>query len=163
MTKRNNKGSWILIPVFSIIVFSCSSDLVFTDNYTIRESTWGLNDVPEFEVPVTDTITANNIMIMLRTGSDYPFRNLYLFVTATSPKGESVTDTLQYYLADEKGNRYGKGFGDIHAHSLPYKSDIYFPSTGTYTFKIRHGMRAEDLKGVYDVGLRIEKIRIKKR
>ena len=33
-----------------------------------------------------------------------------------------------------------------------------FPVKGTYQFKIQHGMRIEDLKGVYDFGLRIEKI-----
>jgi gliding motility-associated lipoprotein GldH len=30
---------------------------------------------------------------------------------------------------------------------------------GSYEFKIQHGMRVENLKGVYDFGLRIEKIR----
>jgi hypothetical protein len=30
---------------------------------------------------------------------------------------------------------------------------------GTYEFSIQHGMRIENLKGVYDIGLRIEKIR----
>jgi len=93
----------------------------------------------------------------IRTGSDYPFRNIYLFVTAISPDGKSITDTLHYDLADEKGNWYGKGFGDIHELSLPYRTNVFFPLKGTYTFKIRHGMRISDLKGVYDLGLRIEK------
>lgn len=162
MTKRKNKCSWLLALVFSGIALSCNSDLVFSDTYTVPKRIWGLNDVPAFDVPVTDTVSANNIMIMIRTGSAYPFRNIYLFVTAVNPRGEAITDTMQYYLADEKGRWKGKGFGDIHALNLPYKSNIYFPSTGTYTFKIRHGMRSEDLKGVYDVGLRIEKIRIKR-
>ena len=96
---------------------------------------------------------------MFRTGSAYPFRNIYFFVTAVTPDGKAITDTLQYYLADEKGNWYGKGFGDIHALNLPYKSNVYFPLKGTYLFKIQHGMRIEDLKGVYDIGLRVEKIR----
>ena len=53
-----------------------------------------------------------------------PFRNIYLFVTTTSPDGKSITDTLQYNLADEKGKWYGKGFGDIHELKLPYKSNV---------------------------------------
>ena len=56
-----------------------------------------------------------------------PFRNIYLFVTTTSPDGKTITDTLQYNLADEKGKWYGKGFGDIHELNLPYKSNVYFP------------------------------------
>lgn len=162
MTKIKNKCSWILMLVFTVLAFSCNSDIVFTDTFTIPEKTWDLNEVPVFEVPVADTVSANNIIIMIRTGSAYPFRNIYFFVTAVNPGGKAITDTLHYNLADEKGNWYGKGFGEIHALNLPYKSNIYFPSTGTYSFKIRHGMRAEDLKGVYDIGLRVEKIRTNK-
>jgi gliding motility-associated lipoprotein GldH len=40
---------------------------------------------------------------------------------------------------------------------LPYKSNVFFPLKGTYRFSIRHGMRVEDLNGVYDFGLRIER------
>ena len=113
--------------------------------------------MPEFTFPVTDTINLTNVVFTIRTGSDYPFRNIYLFVTAVSPDGKINTDTLQYDLADEKGNWYGKGLGDIHELSLPYRTNVYFPLKGIYKFKIRHGMRIGDLKGVYDLGLRIEK------
>jgi gliding motility-associated lipoprotein GldH len=163
MTERKNRGSWLLLLALTVITFACSRNIVFTDTYTIPGRTWKLNDVPEFKVQVDDTVSAHNIMIMIRTGSKYPFGNIFLFVTAVNPRGETITDTMQYYLADEKGNWRGKGFGDIHALNLPYKSNIYFPAKGTYSFRIRHGMRSEDLKGVYDVGLKVEKIRIKRK
>ena len=118
-----------------------------------------LPDTPIFKVPVSDTVNSNNVIFTIRNGSSYPFRNIYLFVTTTSPDGKAITDTLQYNLADEKGKWYGKGFGDIHELNLPYKSNVYFPRKGIYVFKIQHGMRIEDLKGVYDVGLRIVKIK----
>jgi gliding motility-associated lipoprotein GldH len=118
---------------------------------------WKLTDIPTFDVPVTDTIYNTNVSFIIRTGSDYPFRNLYIFVTISSPDGKSISDTLQYDIADEKGNWYGKGFGDIHELNLPYKSNVFFPLKGTYQFKIRHGMRTGDLKGVYDFGIRLEK------
>ena len=123
------------------------------------EKTWRLMDIPVFKIPITDTLNSNNVFFTIRTGSLYPFRNIYLFVTTTSPDGKSITDTLQYNLANEKGKWYGKGFGDIHELKLPYKSNVFFPIKGTYRFNIQHGMRIEDLKGVYDFGLRIEKFR----
>jgi gliding motility-associated lipoprotein GldH len=137
---------------------SCNSNVVFTDSYVIPEKTWSLKDIAVFKVPVTDTVNSNNVFFTIRSGSSYPFRNIYLFVTTISPDGKSISDTLQYNLADEKGKWYGKGIGDIHSLSLPYKSNVFFPMKGTYQFKIQHGMRIEDLKGVYDFGLRIEKI-----
>jgi gliding motility-associated lipoprotein GldH len=136
---------------------SCGRNVVFTDSEQLEGKTWKLADVAVFNVPVKDTVNSNNIFFTIRTGSSYPFRNIYLFVTTTSPDRKSLTDTLQYELADEKGNWYGKGFGDIHELKLPYKSNVFFPLSGTYRISIQHGMRIEDLKGVYDIGLRVEK------
>jgi gliding motility-associated lipoprotein GldH len=121
--------------------------------------TWKLMDIATFKVPIKDTLNSNNVIFTIRNGSAFPFRNIFLFVTTTSPDGKKITDTLQYNLADEKGKWYGKGFGEIHELNLHYKSNVYFPLKGIYEFKIQHGMRVEDLKGVYDFGLRIEKIK----
>jgi gliding motility-associated lipoprotein GldH len=121
--------------------------------------TWKLMDIASFKVQIKDTMNSNNVIFTIRNGSSYPFRNIYLFVTTTSPDGKQISDTLQYNLADEKGKWYGRGFSDIHELNLPYKSNVYFPLKGIYMFKIQHGMRVEDLKGVYDIGLRIEKFR----
>jgi gliding motility-associated lipoprotein GldH len=130
---------------------------VFTDSIPVPGKKWELMNIHSFKVPVTDTLVSNNVFFTLRTGSSYPFRNIYLFVQTKSPDGKFITDTLEYSLADEKGNWYGKGFGDIHELNLPYKSNVYFPVKGTYQFNIRHGMRIENLNGVYDFGLRIER------
>ncbi|MDO9580552.1 MAG: gliding motility lipoprotein GldH [Bacteroidales bacterium] len=159
MIKGINKYSFVLILISSILLTSCNSNVTYTDSQVMAEKTWGLFDSPVFKIPVNDTINSNNVLFFIRTGSSYPYRNIFLFVTTTSPDGTSITDTLQYYLADEKGKWYGKGFGDIHELNLPYKSNVYFPLKGTYQFKIQHGMRDEDLKDVYDFGLKIEKIR----
>jgi gliding motility-associated lipoprotein GldH len=123
------------------------------------DETWKLTNIPTFKVPITDTINSNNVIFFIRNGSSYPFRNIYLFVITTSPDGKQITDTLQYNLANEKGTWYGKGFGDVHELNLPYKSNVYFPKKGIYDFKIQHGMRDENLKGIYDFGLRIEKVK----
>jgi gliding motility-associated lipoprotein GldH len=157
MIKGINRFKSILILSLLILLSSCNSNIVYIDSHVMPEKIWALMDIPAFRVPVTDTVNSNNVLFTIRTGSSYPFRNIYLFVTTTSPDGKSITDTLQFYLADEKGKWYGKGFGDIHELNLPYKSNVYFPLKGTYQFKVQHGMRTEDLKGVYDFGVRIDK------
>ncbi len=158
MIKGINRYSFVLILTSLVLLSSCNSNVVFTDSLEMPGRTWKLLDITAFKIPVTDTLNSNNVFFTIRTGSSYPFRNIYLFVTTTSPDGKSITDTLQYNLADEKGKWYGKGFGDIHELNLPYKTNVYFPLKGSYQFKIQHGMRVEDLKGVYDFGLRLEKI-----
>ncbi len=158
MIKRTNRFFTLIILSLILVLAACNSNVVYTESVTMKGKVWPLADRPVFRVPVTDTLNSSNIFFTIRTGSDYPFRNIYLFVTATSPEGSSITDTLQYYLADEKGNWYGRGFGDIHELSLPYKSNVFFPMKGEYVFRIQHAMRTEDLGGVYDIGLRIERI-----
>jgi gliding motility-associated lipoprotein GldH len=158
MIKGKNKYLSFLLLVSVMLLSSCNSNVVYTGSESMNKNIWALNDVPSFDVNVTDTVSNNNVIFTIRTGSSYPFRNIYLFVTTTSPDGKSITDTLQYNLADEKGVWLGKGFGDINELDLTYKSNVYFPVKGIYNFNIQHGMRVEDLEGVYDFGIRVEKI-----
>ena len=154
MIREINRGS-VLLLLF--LLSSCNSDIIFTDNVVMQDNTWKLSNVPDFSIQINDTAQLTDVLFTIRSGSDYPFRNLYLFVTVSSPDGSIMTDTLEYYLADEKGNWYGKGFGDIHEHNLPYRTKVFFPAKGTYFFYIQHGMRIGNLPGIYDFGLRIEK------
>ena len=159
MIKGINRFSSISILTFLLLLLSCNSNVVYTNSQAMAGETWKLMDMASFNVSITDTLHGNNVFFTIRNGSSYPFRNIYLFASTTSPDGKKITDTLQYNLADEKGKWYGRGFGDIHELNLPYKSNVFFPLKGTYVFKIQHGMRIENLNGVYDFGLRIEKIR----
>jgi gliding motility-associated lipoprotein GldH len=158
MIRGTNSLSFIILMALLVLLSSCHSNTVFTGSKAMSSETWKLMDIASFKAPVSDTLISNNVIFTMRTGSAYPFRNIFLFVTTVSPHGKSITDTLQYNLADEKGERYGNGFGEIRELDLPYKTNVYFPVKGIYQFNIQHGMRVEDLKGVFDFGLRIEKI-----
>ena len=146
-----------VLIVFLLLFNSCSKGIVYTESVSIPENHWLLDFNPEFSADITDTLSNCNILFTIRNSSSYPFRNIFLFVTATSPNGSSITDTVEYLLADEKGKWYGKGIGDVHELTVRYKSNIYFPSKGKYSFKVQHGMRSEDLNGIYDFGMRIVK------
>ena len=157
MTLKANKYLFRFAALF--IIVSCGGNITYTGSHSMNDRIWRLADIKSFDVQITDTTDLNDIFFTIRTGSDYPFRNIFLFVSTYAPDGSNLTDTLEYQLADEKGNWYGKGFGDVRELKLPYKSNIYFPVKGEYKFNIQHGMRIEDLKGVYDICLRIEKIK----
>jgi gliding motility-associated lipoprotein GldH len=158
MIKGTNRFLTVfLLVLFSLLIVSCNKKVIYTDSVTLPGKMWNLSNIAEFSFPVSDTVTSADVLFSIRTGADYPYRNIYLFVSAYSPDGKTITDTLQYELADEKGNWYGKGAGDVHELNLPYKTNIYFPLKGTYIFKIQHGMRIGDLQGVYDIGIRIVK------
>jgi gliding motility-associated lipoprotein GldH len=155
MIKEISKTTSFLILI--IFIACCGRKVEFTDSAVMKGETWRLEDIPEFNIPIEDTTNSNNIYFIIRTASSYPYRNIYLFATTTAPDGERITDTLEYDLADEKGNWYGKGVGDIHEMKLPYKTNVFFPVPGNYQIRVQHGMRIEDLEGVYDFGLTIER------
>jgi len=158
MTKRINKVHCIpAITLALLLASSCSKNVIYTDSASIPGKIWSIDNIPEFSFNVSDTLSAADVSFSIRTGSDYPYRNIFLFVTASSPDGKTISDTLEYDLADEKGNWYGKGPGDIHELTLPYKTNVFFPVNGVYIFKIQHGMRIRELAGVYDLGIRIVK------
>ena len=157
MTKGIDRYSFLLCVVISWLLTACNSKTIFTDSVPMPEHQWTLDNAAVFTPDIKDTLASNNIYFNIRTGSSYPYRNIFLFVSTTSPSGRTITDTLQYQLADEKGKWYGKGTGTIRELRLPFKTSVYFPVKGIYSFTVRHGMRSETLKGVYDIGLRIEK------
>lgn len=151
-------SNYIIFSFVIMFLAGCDNKVVYSGSSAMNNNTWNLMDIRTFEVPIEDTINSNNVFFTVRTGSSYPFRNIFLFVNTISPDGKTISDTLEYYLADESGDWFGKGFGDIKELKLPYKSNVYFPRIGTFRFTLQHGMRMEDLNGIYDIGVRIEKI-----
>jgi len=147
----------VITLAMTLLITSCGSNVTYTENYLMKDRVWRLMDVKLFNVQITDTASINDIFFTIRTGADYPYRNIFLFVSTFAPDGNILTDTLEYFLADDKGVRYGKGFGDVRELKLPYREYVFFPQRGEYKFRVQHGMRIEDLQGVYDIGLRIER------
>jgi len=159
MKKENNTS--LIIPGILVILFinltSCNPGISYTDSEKIPGYVWNASNIISFEVPVSDTINTFDINLIIRTDNSYPYRNLFLFIRTTSPEETSIIDTVEYFLADEKGNWHGSGLGDVNDLSVPFKTNILFPDEGTYTFNIQHGMRDQNLDGVTDIGIQIRK------
>ncbi len=154
----------ILITGFSLI--ACDSNRVFDKYQTIPNNEWESENIIEFEVPVTDTISRNNVFINLRNNKDYKFNNLFLITQMEFPNGMKLVDTLEYRMTTSDGHWLGKGSSDTKENILFYKEGKQFPEQGTYKFSVQQAMREssdvegkDPLEGVSDVGIRIEKIR----
>jgi gliding motility-associated lipoprotein GldH len=79
-----------------------------------------------------------------------------LFITTSSPGNETVHDTIEFILSDAEGHWLGKGLGSVNSMLVPYKRNIKFHYMGIYTFGIQQGMRQDDLRGIVDIGMRIQ-------
>ena len=167
MTKQNPRQYFILSMPFLwfglavMLLNSCHSPSFFEENKAIPESGWTIRDTVHFEVTVKDTLTAYSFYLNVRNSSDYPYSNIFFFITTTFPDHKIARDTVGCYLAAPDGRWLGKGWGSVKENHILFKKGVRFPKTGTYRFAIGHAMRDENLKGIFDVGLDIEKSRTK--
>ena len=147
----------LLLGATIVGLSSCDSRKVFDQTQNIPNSIWDRSFKVKFAVPITDTLTSNNVYLNIRHAEGYPYNNLFLFVHTQFPNGKIYTDTVDCALADENGKWLGSGAGDIYDQQSPFKGNVRFRDSGTYTVEIEQAMRLEKLPFIMDAGLRIER------
>jgi gliding motility-associated lipoprotein GldH len=143
--------------IFAILLlYSCTDkNRVWQQNTIIKDCVWNKDTVLKFNIPADDTLTLYSLSIDLRNRTDYSFQNLYLFLNINAPNGNTTTDTLNFTLAHDDGRWTGEGglFSKFRENTFLYREYIRFPEKGDYMINIRHGMRKDDLEGIFSVGL----------
>jgi gliding motility-associated lipoprotein GldH len=140
------------------IVLSCDPLMLYEKNTSVESAGWRNTDKIGFEVGITDTVGLYNFYINIRHSTDYRFSNIFLFVDTFFPDGSQSRDTIEIVLADASGKWFGKGLGKIKENQVMLQRGLSFPMKGLYKFRIEQGMREPDLKGVEDIGIRIERM-----
>lgn len=151
------KGQILWISILLVVISACDKNRVYDDFITIPESGWYKDSLLHFEVPVSDTLSNHNLTIKVRNETTYSYRNLWLFIEIIQPSGETVKDSFEVALADPAGKWLGKGFSGYKTYEAIYRRNVYFPASGNYQINILQGMRQENLKGIRDIGFRVEK------
>ncbi|WP_372775011.1 gliding motility lipoprotein GldH [Mangrovibacterium sp.] len=149
--------SLLALSALLIGIISCNQKSEFEAYHTLDTSGWHKDSLVVFPVPLSDTLTSHNVYLNIRNAGNYEFSNIWLFMQIKAPDGNILTDTLELQLADPTGKWTGSGIGDLFDNQFIYKKNVFFPASGTYEFSVQQGMRATMLKGIQDVGLRIEK------
>ncbi len=152
-----------LICFFVIVIaaagfMSCDQSQIFDKYKTIPDAQWHKDSLVVFTVPVTDTLQNHNLLVNVRNETTYNYSNLWLFVEICQPDGDMMKDTFQMVLAEPSGKWLGEGIGKLKTRQAIFRRNVYFPVSGEYTVRIQHGMREEALRGIHDVGFRVEKV-----
>ena len=116
-----------------------------------------MNDKIKFHVNITDLQSRYSFYFNVRNANDYQFSNLYLFLHTNLPGGKITRDTIELQLADYDGKWLGSGITGIKFNRFLFQKGVRFPITGEYLFTIEQAMRTNDLKGITDIGIRLEK------
>lgn len=159
------KNRIFIILLFGLffVVTACDKKQIF-DQYYEFDGTWKKNKKASFTFEQKDITGAYNLFLNVRNNNDYPYNNLFVIVSLNHPNGKVLVDTLEYQMAYDDGTLMGTGFSDVKESKLVYKENFSFPKAGKYTIDVEHAVRQtgkvkglQDLTGVTDLGLRIEK------
>lgn len=157
MRKISYLPYWILLNFVIISIAACDSNRVFDEYHHFRDARWNRYELAEFSFSVQDTKNPHNFFLSLRNSTDYEYSNLYLFMKTYLPDSTYTVDTIECLLADSKGKWYGKGMGKTKESRILLRNDLVFPQAGRYVVKFEQAMRVEDLIGIEDIGVRVEK------
>lgn len=135
---------------------SCKNDIFYEKIDTIQEDKWNINQKLVYEFEISDSTQFYDIYFNVRNSTDYPYQNLYVFLTNQFPSGLKMVDTLGCVLCDPFGKWYGKGSGKIKENKFLLRKQVRFQQKGKYIFTIQHGMRDENLVGITNFGITFE-------
>src|ERR1035437_3921137 len=151
--------NFFLLFITTLLLFlgSCDSKRFFEENKSIDNGVWMKTKFQSFKVNIGDTLARYDLYLNVRNDGVYPYSNLYLFIHTTLPGGKTATDTVECQLADPDGKWRGSGLGSLKFNRFLFQRTIAFPRKGDYRFELEQAMRVKELKGIRDVGIRIEK------
>lgn len=141
-----------LLLLSSILFAACSKTTIYSEFRNIDSLSWNKDSILRYEYEIEDTTSLYTILLCVRHTEIYPYQNMWLFVDDL-PKH----DTLEFFLADDRGRWLGNGKNGIIEMPVLYEQHYTFPHSGKYSMEVRHGMRDEWLSGISDVGLVIRK------
>ena len=153
---KNKSLLFAIILGLTMLAYSCSNTVILDSNKEFVYERWSVDDVFETTFDISDTINNYNFFITIRNSDEYPYQNVFVFLTTSFPNGKTKLDTINCPLANRQGKWLGKGFGGVYDNRILYMARKRFPLEGKYKIRIEQAMRDEELFGVMDVGVRIE-------
>ena len=150
------KGFIFIMLAIVVAAASCGRKYLYDDIHNLPKTGWSADEKERFEFEVADTNATFLFYFHVRHKLDYRFSNLYVFMETRFPNGNIARDTLECILAEPDGRWIGKGYGRLKENLILLNPTLKFPLKGKYTLDIQHAMREEELKGLTDIGIRIE-------
>ncbi len=152
------KHRFFLFLLIILVAISCSQKDTYLKYFTVNETGWSKDSLYVFDIQVNDSAAIYNLYVNIRNRGEYPYENLWLFLEKITPDSVVSCDTIEFYLADDRGKWLGTGIGSTFEMPVLYQQKIRFQTAGKYSYKITQGMRDSILTGISEIGMRLEKV-----
>lgn len=143
-----------LLLITSLLLVGCQGDIVYTAFKTLPNTGWESDSSLCYQPVIADSILNCQMLITIRHTDAYPYQNLWLFVDIQKDSVPLTRDTIECYMANERGEWLGGGLS-IHELPLLYNDNYQFARIGEYQISITQGMREDTLIGIKEVGVKI--------
>ena len=137
----------ILILITSLLLVGCQGDIVYTAFKTLPNTGWEADSSLCYQPLIADSILNCQMLITIRHTDAYPYQNLWLFVDIQKDSVPLTRDTIECYMANERGEWLGGGL-TVHELPLLYSNSYQFANSGEYQISITQGMREDTLVGI---------------
>ena len=148
----------VLTIFISLLAVACTRNDVYFQYSSVPAKGWSKDSLYGFDISISDTTALYNVYVNIRNRGEYPYQNLWLFLNKTTPDKVQSKDSIECYLADQRGKWLGSGIGSIMEMPVLYQQNVRFKNKGTYHYQIVQGMRDSVLIGINDIGMRVEKV-----
>lgn len=149
-----------LYIIFTLSFLSaCTGKTVFSEYRHLPNSGWEADSAVVFNITIPDTTLRYDVLFFIRHTQKYRYQNMWLFVDEQNgkeimPNNINTQDTIEFFLADDRGRWLGNGYGNTREMPIIYKHNSVF-SSDTIVFRIKQAMREETLRGISEIGLKI--------
>jgi gliding motility-associated lipoprotein GldH len=150
----------IFVSALSILLCSCNKIGLFEKVVFTPSQEWSQSFQPEIKFNVTDTSSSYMVYFTVRYADDYPYNNLWIRLYSKMP-GDTLEHQEHFDIPLADGKQWlGTGMDDIfNQRVLLYKNPVKFVKPGSYYLRIAHEMRIDPVKYIFNVGIRIEKVK----
>lgn len=144
-----------LIPFFILSLGACQPGIVFEKYESLPEEVWHKYHAVEFLVPIPDS-GQYRVSLCLRHTTDYEMTDLWCMVSTRSHATTQLADTVDLKITETDGHWIGTG-GRIKTLEQAINLNPVNLPKGNVIFRIEPGMPLEEINGVKDIGIKIEK------
>ena len=150
----------IIASVLMFSIYGCNEIGLFEKVFFTQSQQWSQAFQPEVKFYVSDTSSSYLVYFTVRHDDAYLYNNLWIKLYSKMP-GDTTEYQERFDIPLADGKRWlGTGMDDIFNHRvLLYRSPVKFAKSGEYYLRIAHDMRTDPVKYIFNVGIRIEKVK----
>ncbi len=161
LSKRITTFTIFLMSV--LLLGSCNlQSITYEKKIRYPKQVWTYADSITYNFNIVDTTSLYNFELVILHNDWYSFQNLYTKLTTTFPDGKSLSQVVNFDLAEPNGKWEGDRIGSIYKCRTTIQENAFFSLPGKYVLTLGQNTRTDTLYGIKGFDFRLVKSATKK-